>query len=146
MEKEPVACHKCGRYYRADKLKQCPGCAAAATVTQVSPTDSRAYTPEPKPKIIVSSHQSIPAARVAEMQSKLIERYMFGVQAFGIVFGVIVASIGLIKGPNIGVKFVSIIAGILLTFFIYVNAALTRMVAAYINFNSLVYLEENQSK
>jgi hypothetical protein len=41
---EPIDCPKCGKAYRADKLKECPACASTDIPTNVSPRVEMAIT------------------------------------------------------------------------------------------------------
>jgi hypothetical protein len=38
FDKAPVPCSECGRVYRADLIKKCPGCAAANEVSKIQTT------------------------------------------------------------------------------------------------------------
>ena len=46
--KKPIECQNCGRFYRADKLATCPGCAAQNREIQESSNQS--YTPDASPQ------------------------------------------------------------------------------------------------
>ena len=45
--KTPIECQNCGRFYRADKLATCPGCAAQSR--EIQETSNQIYTPNANP-------------------------------------------------------------------------------------------------
>jgi predicted ATP-dependent serine protease len=156
-------CQNCGFEYDLRMASECPKCDAAPfegegskdfdAFRDESPVsqkvDSRADSKKPnegkkKPNPRAVNFESISAAKVSRTQSKVIERYMSGIQFFGILIGLAIAVFGVAKVPTMVAKVAFVVSGLLIAASTYISAALTRMIAAYINFRSLEYLEKQE--
>ena len=157
-------CQACGYEFNITAYLSCPKCGAepfsdkgesnfnafdeetelGKQPEKTASTPRRVETAPPKTSQIYAAKESVFAAKVSRTQSKLIERYMSGIQIFGILSGLLIAGFGIIKIPETNAKVAFTLVGLVIAISTYISAALTRMIAAYINFKSLQYLEDNR--
>lgn len=86
--KEPIECPHCGRFYRADKISKCPGCASNSSGISSNP---------PSEGIQRNSNRgtSLPrieslAQRLAIESARIVNGYGTFTQVIGVLVGVII--------------------------------------------------------
>jgi len=130
MEKEPVECHKCGRIYRADKLKQCPGCATSSPVAPLANQSANASVTQTESKKIASS-----SSRIAVESARIVNGYGTFIQVIGIIVGIIIILGGFSiasSAHSLVIAILGLVIGLLDLSFFAIQGAIFRMISNYV--------------
>ena len=112
--KTPIECQNCGRFYRADKLATCPGCAAQNREIQESSNQS--YTPNSNPVSSDLTAKSPQQPTYLQMQTlideiKEIKKLISGLRWFmysmfiSLIFFLVVAGVKVNLSPTLFTPF-----------------------------------------
>jgi len=131
--KEPIECPHCGRFYRADKISKCPGCASGSSGISSNPktegihNNSNVNTSPPK----IESF----ARRTAIESARIVNGYGTFIQVIGVVVGVIIIIGGFLLAASSSSPVFAVLGiafGILDIAIFLVQGALFRMLSNYV--------------
>jgi hypothetical protein len=111
FDKAPVPCSDCGRVYRADLIKKCPGCAAASGVSNFR-AELIPSTPNENPQTGFGFEDLIRAQNRTTHAVRAFVRFLF-IQLSGITFAVLLWNLSLAdEDGNAFLQFLAVVVWI----------------------------------